>query len=419
MPRGARAQPARRDRGRAHVDARRRRRGRGDRHLPGQPPEARGVGARRAHARDQHEGRADRAQGRGRRPLRRGLDRPDRASARQRRPHARQDHLPRARGGVHRAGAGPDRRRRRPPHHRDRPGHPRGEGRDLRRARGIQAHRPRGADPDERLAPAERRQDAPRHGHPGRAHDAYLARRGRDRAELLDRPRGHARRDPLPRREQPAAGALHPERRPAAAGPGRRDDLPRGARPARERAPGVRGALRHLHRRRLLRHDARPHRGDRGPRGRPRRGAAPRHARGARVVDDDRHAARAGAAAHAGGRARELAGLAQGEGAAARRRLRRHPPDRRGPGDRRRARARHLRGAHRAPGRGRPDVGGREARVAHPAGAAPDRLDRAGGDPGRARAHSRPGDRQLDQPRGRARQARHGRAARQVARRRA
>ena len=56
-----------------------------------------------------------------------------------------------------------------------------------------------------------------------------VPRRGRDRAELLDRPRGHARRDPLPRREQPAAGALHPERRPAAAGPRRRDDLPRAA----------------------------------------------------------------------------------------------------------------------------------------------------------------------------------------------
>ena len=45
-----------------------------------------------------------------------------------------------------------------------------------------------------------------------------VARRGRDRAQLLDRPRGHARRDPLPRREQPAAGALHPERRPPAPG---------------------------------------------------------------------------------------------------------------------------------------------------------------------------------------------------------
>ena len=85
-------------------------------------------------------------------------------------------------------------------------------------------------------------------------------------------------------------------------------------------------------------------------------GAAPGDARGARLVDDDRHAAGAGAAPDARGRARELAGLAQGEGAAARRRLRRHPPDRRGPGHGRRARARPLRGAHRAPGRGRADV---------------------------------------------------------------
>jgi hypothetical protein len=53
---------------------------------------------------------ADRAQGRGRGALRRGLDRPDRPPARERRPDARQDHLPRARGGVHPAGAGPDRR---------------------------------------------------------------------------------------------------------------------------------------------------------------------------------------------------------------------------------------------------------------------------------------------------------------------
>ena len=105
-----------------------------------------------------------------------------------------------------------------------------------------------------------------------------VARRGRDRAQLLDRPRGHARRDPLPRREQPGAGALHPERGPAAPGARRRDDLPRGARPARERAPGVRGALRRVHRRRLLRHHARPHQGDRGPRRRPRgwRRARPR-----------------------------------------------------------------------------------------------------------------------------------------------
>ena len=57
------------------------------------------------------------------------------------------------------------------------------------------------ADPDQRLAAAQRRQDAARHRHPGGADDARRARRRRDRAQLLDRARGHARRDPLPRRD--------------------------------------------------------------------------------------------------------------------------------------------------------------------------------------------------------------------------
>ena len=90
--------------------------------------------------------------------------------------------------------------------------------------------------------------------------DARGAERRRDRAELLDRPRGHARRDPLPRRVLPGAGRVHPERGPAAAGPRRRDDLPRAARAAGRRAEGVRRALRRRHRRRLLRHDAGAHR---------------------------------------------------------------------------------------------------------------------------------------------------------------
>ena len=50
--------------------------------------------------------------------------------------------------GLRRAGPGPARGRRRPADHRDRAGHPRGQGRRLRRARGVQAHRPRDADPD-------------------------------------------------------------------------------------------------------------------------------------------------------------------------------------------------------------------------------------------------------------------------------
>ena len=92
------------------------------------------------------------------------------------------------------------------------------------------------------------------------AGDARGAEGRRHRPELLDRPRGHARRDPLPRRVLARAGPLHPERRPAAAGPRRRDDLPRAARAAGRRARRVRRALRRRDRRRLLRHDARAHR---------------------------------------------------------------------------------------------------------------------------------------------------------------
>ena len=102
------------------------------------------------------------------------------------------------------------------------------------------------------------------------------ARGRRDRAQLLDRPRGHARRDPLPRRALAAARALHPERRPAAAGPGRRDDLPRDPRADLEGARRVRRALRRLDRRRLLRDDPGPH-----PRAR-RAGRRPRARRSAR-----------------------------------------------------------------------------------------------------------------------------------------
>ena len=75
---------------------------------------------------------------------------------------------------------------------------------------------------------------------------------------------------------------------------------------------------------------------------------APAAAPAAPVLDDRRHAARAGAAPDDGRRARQLAGLAQGQGAAARRRLRRARADRRGPGAGRRARARPVRRADRA-----------------------------------------------------------------------
>ncbi len=87
--------------------------------------------------------------------------------------------------------------------------------------------------------------------------------------------------------------------------------------------------------------------------------------------------------------------------------------------DRRRPRARRLRGADRAPGRGRADGDGGQADLPHPACADPGRLDRAGGDPCRAGADPGAGDRQLDQPRGRPRQGRRRRAAGEGARCRA
>ena len=51
---------------------------------------------------------------------------------------------------------GPGRGRRRPDHHRDGAGHPGGQGRGLRRARGLQAHRQDAADPDLGHAAARR-----------------------------------------------------------------------------------------------------------------------------------------------------------------------------------------------------------------------------------------------------------------------
>ena len=176
----------------------------------------------------------------------------------------------------------------------------------------------------QRLPAAQRRQDAAGHRHPGGAHHPHRARRAGHRPELLDRPRGHARRDPLPRREHPAAGPLHPQRRPAPPGPRRRDDLPRGARARwRDTLQRLRRALRRRHRRRLLRHHAGPHRGDRGQGRRQDRRRAPRAGRGDGLEHDDRRPAGPGAAPDPRRRARELPGLAQGQGDAAGRRLRR------------------------------------------------------------------------------------------------
>ena len=151
--------------------------------------------------------------------------------------------------------------------------------------------------------------------------------------------------------------------------------------------------------------------------GRPSR-AAPAAACTPPLLDDRRHAAGAGPAPHAGGRARQLTGLAQGQGAAADRRLRRPRPDRRGPGPRRGTRAGPVCGADRAHRRGRTDADPRQAHLADPAGADPARLDRARGARTGAGADSRPGGGELDQPRGRARQARPRGAARARTRRR-
>ena len=279
LPRGARAQPPRRDRGRPHLDARGRRRRARDRHLPGLATEARRMGPRGPHARDQPQGRPDRPQGRGRDPVRRRLDRPDRVPARQRRPTLGQITFLELQKVFTEQARGAGRGRRRPDHHRDRAGHPRGQGGGLRRPRGVQAGEPAVADPVQRLAAASGRQDAARHRHQLGAGDARGARRRRDRAQLLDRSRGHARRDPLPRRVPRQAGPLHPQRGLAATGAERRDDLPGAARAARQRARRVRRPLRRLDRRRLLRNHPEPHRGARrtgqGPRGPRATRAAP------------------------------------------------------------------------------------------------------------------------------------------------
>ncbi len=137
---------------------------------------------------------------------------------------------------------------------------------------------------------------------------------------------------------------------------------------------------------------------------------------GACELDDCRHPFGPVPQANDRRRACQLPGLAQGQGAAAGQRLRRPARGGRGPGHRRRPRAGHMRGAHRAPGRGRADARGGQAHLADPTGADPDRLDRARRDRDRASADPRARDRQLDQPGGRSRQAGQGGAAGQGAR---
>ncbi len=243
------------------------------------------MGPRGSHRRDQRQGRRDRPQGGRREPFRRRLDRADRPPAGLGRPDPRQDHLPGAGHGFHRAGGRPCAGRRRSDHHRDGPGHPRGQGRDLRRPGRVRSDRHDPSPSDLGLAAAERRQDAARHRHLGRADHALGAPGRRGRAQLLDRARGHARRHPLPRREFDRAGALHPQCRPAASGPRRRDDLPRKAGSAGREPRRVRRAIRGRHCRWLLRHHPGTHRRDRqegdraetGPPTRARGGAAFEH----------------------------------------------------------------------------------------------------------------------------------------------
>ena len=122
-------------------------------------------GLARPHARDQPQGGRDRAQGRRRAALRRGLDRPDRPPARLRRPDPRQDPASASSSRSSPSRPRAARGRRRPADHRDRAGHPRGQGVDLRRARGVQARRAQRADPGGASPPAPGRQDAPRHRH--------------------------------------------------------------------------------------------------------------------------------------------------------------------------------------------------------------------------------------------------------------
>ena len=144
VPRGADPAPPRRHRGRCTSRwSRRAPRSCETDTLPGPPPEARGVGPGRAHARDQPALRRDRPQG-GRRghassPARsaRPATCPPPTTRRSGKITFRElvDGLrPSRRAGLVEGGADLH-------HHRDRAGHPRGQGRDLRRARGVQGAR--------------------------------------------------------------------------------------------------------------------------------------------------------------------------------------------------------------------------------------------------------------------------------------
>ena len=255
---------------------------------------------------------------------------------------------------------GPARGRRRPAHHRDRAGHPRGQGRDLRRPRGVQAARPHACRSRRSvsLLPNGGKMLLG-HRHRRGPDDARGAQGRRHRPELLDRPRGHARRDPLPRREL-AASRSTASRTPACRS--RAPTARRSSRRSPSRWPTSLGEFVERYGVSIVggccgtTPDA--HRGDRRALRAAARSASAPPPRPPRVELDDRPPTPLvqEPRADARRRARQLAGLAQGQGAAARRRLRRPRPDRRGPGRGRRARARPLRRADRAHRRGRADA---------------------------------------------------------------
>ena len=235
------------------------------------------------------------------------------------------------------------------------------------------------------------------------------ARRRRDRAQLLDRPRGHARRDPLPRRalarcrstasRTPACRCRAPTARRSS--PRRPSSSPRcsaSSSSATASASSAAAAGR------------RPSTSARSPSG--SRAARPASARAGPpplvssmmtatdLVQEPRPTLVGERVNSQGSRkAKELLLADDYDG------LVQVAEDQ---VDGRRPRARRLRRADRAPGRGRADGRGRQADLADPARADPDRLDRARGDRGRARGDPGPRDRQLDQPRGRPRQGRPG-----------
>ena len=241
-------------------------------------------------------------------------------------------HLPRAGRGLRRAGARPGRGRRRPDHHRDRAGHPRGEGGDLRRPRGVQAR------PAARCRSRLSVSLLPQGGKMllGTDIQAVLTtldgarRRRRSGSTARPGPRTCATRSATSASTRPLPVHCIPNAGLPLQGPDGETIFPEEPEPLARDAGRVRRALRRRHRRRLLRHDARAHRarsrervGGRAPGERPAPGRSQVSSMmtATPLVQEPR--------ADAGRRAGQLAGLAQGQGAAARRRLRR--PRRRSP----------------------------------------------------------------------------------------